>query len=289
MHIRRMYYGRIIREHRHKLGLSQEELGAKLGISRSMLSKYERDDAKPTQAVMSALERIFGIDALVGDEELDEEGKKRAELGRIIAERRRELRMSQIELADAVEVDQAAISKIERGKVEIKYLTGNRLERVLGFDHGTLAQVHDLDSTPPDSDIFSAPMQAYTLKHIGKKIYARRKELGLTQPELAQVTGMSQSGISKIERGETTPTVGNIQSIARALKTKFAAFTDDPHPIDPVLQELFESPLGAELNDIEREWLLDNQIASMQGSGGEKVTPMTYYYLAKHILPTLKK
>jgi len=45
---------------------------------------------------------------------------------------------------------------------------------------------------------------------------AREKE-GLTQKDLAKATGMKQNAISRIERGDTNPTVGTLQRIADGL------------------------------------------------------------------------
>lgn len=48
---------------------------------------------------------------------------------------------------------------------------------------------------------------------------AREKE-GLTQKDLAEATGMKQNAISRIERGETNPTIGTLRRIADGLGKK---------------------------------------------------------------------
>lgn len=48
-------------------------------------------------------------------------------------------------------------------------------------------------------------------------ITRRRKELGLTQVELAEQTSCSQRMISAIELGESDPSLGLAQKIANAL------------------------------------------------------------------------
>lgn len=58
-----------ILEHRKKLGLSQEELSEKLGVSRQSVSKWESDQAKPEVDKLVSLSRLFGIslDQLIMD------------------------------------------------------------------------------------------------------------------------------------------------------------------------------------------------------------------------------
>lgn len=53
---------------REAKGMTQEELAAKLGISRSSMSHYEKNRRKPDYVIMSALADIFqvSIDYLLG-------------------------------------------------------------------------------------------------------------------------------------------------------------------------------------------------------------------------------
>ncbi len=54
---------------------------------------------------------------------------------------------------------------------------------------------------------------------IGKRIYQKRKELGLTQEELADRSGLSQSFLTCIERGEKGLGFDSIIRISCALET----------------------------------------------------------------------
>ena len=56
-----MTLGQRIQEHRIKLGLSQEGLGEKLGVSRQAVSRWEADGAVPDTDKLIALSRLFGI------------------------------------------------------------------------------------------------------------------------------------------------------------------------------------------------------------------------------------
>ena len=59
-----------------------------------------------------------------------------------------------------------------------------------------------------------------TNKYIGRRIKEIRKEKGLTQIELSELSGLTQSVISRIEVGETTTTIEVIGVIAEALGCK---------------------------------------------------------------------
>lgn len=55
---------------------------------------------------------------------------------------------------------------------------------------------------------------------IGEEVKRVRAEAGLSQQELADMTGIDQSDISKIERGASNPTIGTLERIANALGGK---------------------------------------------------------------------
>ena len=49
------------------------------------------------------------------------------------------------------------------------------------------------------------------------QLISRRREIGLTQVELAAASGIAQSAISRIEQGRANPTVSTLSALARAL------------------------------------------------------------------------
>lgn len=57
---------------------------------------------------------------------------------------------------------------------------------------------------------------AYSIESIPDTIKMVRKDLGLTQDELAKMTGLSMSIISRYELGTRKPTVVNFQKILEA-------------------------------------------------------------------------
>jgi len=55
-------------------------------------------------------------------------------------------------------------------------------------------------------------------KLLGKKIQKRRKELELTQEDLAYKVGISRAYVGYIEQGRNAPSLGILEKIARVLK-----------------------------------------------------------------------
>lgn len=51
-------------------------------------------------------------------------------------------------------------------------------------------------------------------------LYETRTDLGLTQKELAERSGVRQSNISRIERGDCSPTIRTLSALAYAMGKK---------------------------------------------------------------------
>lgn len=58
----------------------------------------------------------------------------------------------------------------------------------------------------------------YWQKTIGEKIVEKRKDVGMTQNELAIKAGLSQAHISKIERGIGMPRIDILMKISEAFE-----------------------------------------------------------------------
>ncbi len=61
-----------------------------------------------------------------------------------------------------------------------------------------------------------------TRRRIGERIAALRKSKGLTVRQLADMTGINISNISRIENGETSPTVDTLNRLTQALDTEIS-------------------------------------------------------------------
>ena len=70
------------------------------------------------------------------------------------------------------------------------------------------AQAFDLSATPPASAF---------ARHVGKSLKSLREKASLTQQQLAEKAGLLQSHVSRIERGEYSPTNKTVTKLAAAL------------------------------------------------------------------------
>jgi transcriptional regulator with XRE-family HTH domain len=59
------------------------------------------------------------------------------------------------------------------------------------------------------------------------KIIERRKQLNITQEHLAQITGLKQSAIARIESANLVPKISTIQKLATALGLKLDLVVDE--------------------------------------------------------------
>lgn len=55
------------------------------------------------------------------------------------------------------------------------------------------------------------------VEKIGEVIKARRKELGITQPHLAELAQLSTNTLYKLERGQSNPTLQVLEKLADVL------------------------------------------------------------------------
>jgi transcriptional regulator with XRE-family HTH domain len=63
-------------------------------------------------------------------------------------------------------------------------------------------------------------------KRLGSNMRERRRTLGVSQEELADIAGLHRTYIGAVERGERNVSIDNIIVIAKALNVKIAQLLD---------------------------------------------------------------
>lgn len=71
---------------------------------------------------------------------------------------------------------------------------------------------------------------------LGDRIRARRKELGLSQGDLALRADMTASFVSQVERGVTSPSIDSLYKISHALDVPIFHFLLEPQAKSPVVR-----------------------------------------------------
>lgn len=78
------------------------------------------------------------------------------------------------------------------------------------------------------------------MANIGLRIKNRRQELGMTQKEIAQKTGLSPAFLSQVEHGKVSLTINSLESVASALETHVINLISDDVPPAPEIQPVAE-------------------------------------------------
>lgn len=73
-------------------------------------------------------------------------------------------------------------------------------------------------------------------KKFAEAVLSRRKQLGLTQEELATRVGTSKQMVSKYEKGQRSPKVAMANAFADALETTLNEMLDIPEEEQPILK-----------------------------------------------------
>lgn len=68
--------------------------------------------------------------------------------------------------------------------------------------------------------------KATLLKKIGERISVMREKKGLSQSDLARLTGKDRQSIYKVEKGQFNATVFYLSELAKALQIKLSELTD---------------------------------------------------------------
>lgn len=194
--------GERIAELRKVCDMSQKELGEKLGVSASAIGMYEQGRREPNNAMMIAMEKLFGVtvDYLLGVTD-STENEPESSVTRKFGNRLRDLRVSegitQLQMAVILDTSKSNISKYEAGTVEPGMEKINEIARFFKVTTDYL---------------FGMETGGNTM--IGGKIAELRKEHGLNQKELAKKIEVSRSALSLYEIDRREPDLETVKKIA---------------------------------------------------------------------------
>jgi DNA-binding XRE family transcriptional regulator len=76
----------------------------------------------------------------------------------------------------------------------------------------------DVPSLPEADEQGNYPAVPYARASLARKIIRRRRATGLTQADLAMQAGIRPETLNRIEKGKSTPDVGTVEKIVRALE-----------------------------------------------------------------------
>jgi transcriptional regulator with XRE-family HTH domain len=97
-------------------------------------------------------------------------------------------------------------------------------------------------------------------KFIGQRLRALRKERGLTQDKLGELSGLSGKFIGEVERGQKSISIESLYAVALALRTPLPALVDirigeQPAPPSEDVERIYALMAGPyEQEDIRRAY-----------------------------------
>lgn len=197
--------GSIIKELRKEAGMTQEELGEKLGVIKQTVSSWEKGISEVSNDTLITLSRLFGVttDYLLGVDGGEKNMKNR------LKELREENGMKQSELGKLLNVQDAAISKYESGDIP---LTGEKIIQLAEYFGVTTDYLLGLEGR----DSMEIKEKSNEIVHrIGQNIKNLRERKGMTQKELAAALGITRSALSTYEVGIREPNHATTIAIAK--------------------------------------------------------------------------
>lgn len=199
--------GSIIKELRKEAGMTQEELGEKLGVIKQTVSAWEKGISEVNNDTLITLSRLFGVttDYLLGVEEGEdtmgtEENTNEImqRVGRNIRSIREQAGLSQRDFAEGFSVSNGAVGMWETGKRQPDL---NILIKIAHFGGTNLDDLVMKELAPP------IPMYARNLEYL-------RKKHGMSQLDIANLLGVSKSNSCKYENGSVEPAVDQLVKLA---------------------------------------------------------------------------
>ncbi|HEV7223749.1 MAG TPA: helix-turn-helix transcriptional regulator [Pirellulales bacterium] len=114
---------------------------------------------------------------------------------------------------------------VERNGKQFVLVEAGELRRLERLASSAAAAESELPPVPPADEEGNRPAVEYARASIARSIIQERRQLGLSQQELARLAGVRQETISRVESAKHSPTVRTVERIDRALK-RFASQAD---------------------------------------------------------------
>lgn len=202
---------RRLRDERDARGVTQAAIAEQIGVPQATYAGWETGRVAPSPPFHSAIAALLGLrEADVGTlcaTPFVVEFSEWPAFGQFVGARRQELRLPRAALAATVGVSQSTVVSWELGYRVPASRHLATLAGALGVDVGSLA---------------SALPRRRAASALGELILARQRELGLRSADVAELTGTTESTVSRWVHGVSQPGARNLRRLADALKVPYA-------------------------------------------------------------------
>lgn len=221
-------FGERIKRGRQALGLTQGQAAARIGVSQSALSHWERGQGEPREEKRLAAERLIREAERAahpgGEEDAATDGSDGLDLR--IKRARLSSGLTQAEVAARIGVTPRTVSNWERGESTPQARYVEQLEQFLG-------NVTPVGGEDPSSDDGPSPFGAWVSRV--------RTEKGLTRTELAHRADVSQMTVYNLETGR----ISNPHEKTRARLTSALGESAPQDAVDATEREATIEGIGA--------------------------------------------
>ncbi len=202
-----------ISEERKKLGLSQEELANKVGVSQKSISKYECGTRRPTYETLTLMASLFGVttDYLMGfsdqafpDKDLEWRfAHVQNRLGKILHDYRKKNSISDAAFAKLLNISSDLLSQIEAGIYspsldllrKISEITGYSVNYLMGAESSTSTKVDSIKLGDQNCDICEVESDF----HFRSRLEEQCLKYGITADNALEKLGLAKQDFIDIQ------------------------------------------------------------------------------------------
>lgn len=222
--------GNNIKNLRKQAGFSQKELAAMIEQTPTSIMHYEKGDRTPNQEIIEKIATALKVrPSTLLDWDDWENSNFRETIGMNIKTVRKSRKMTQEQLAQKIGKHESSIRKYEKGLTDIPNEVIIKIADVLEVSPAELLSVDEWESkfnsyknlADYSTEELLAEIERRCVKMtIGQNIKVIRKEKGITQKKLSELTGLAEITIRQYEADKFTPKIQQVEKIASALNVK---------------------------------------------------------------------
>ncbi|HWQ75999.1 MAG TPA: helix-turn-helix domain-containing protein [Syntrophomonas sp.] len=200
-----MSLGEQLKKWREEKGMTIEEVAAQLNIALSSLREMEQSDEISPDVVLKIV-KIFDREPSKSTDKYYQKREPEVELvGSRLRRLREERGLSLNELSRQSGVSAAHLSEIERSLSTPSLKTLEKLAQVINVPTGQLFPTNEEET-------------------LGQKVRRLRETMGLTQKDLGDMVGITDSMITQIENDRTQPSIKVLNSLGKSMGVNTSYF-----------------------------------------------------------------